>query len=684
MYADIIVDITSEQVNRPFTYIIPEHLEKVLFVGVEVIIPFGKSNKEKKGYIINIKDETNIDKSILKEIISINEKSTSANVRLIKLAAWIAQEYGSTTISALKAVLPVKQKIKKRTIKEENTEKPKQDDNLDNYEKGELVSEIALNEEQQTVFSEIKNNIEKNIRKDYLIHGITGSGKTHIYIVLMKYIVSQKKQGILLIPEIALTHQTVTRFKRYFGERVGFINSRLSGGEKYEIYKKAESGEIDIIIGPRSALFMPFDNLGLIIIDEEHELSYKSEKSPCYHAREVALHMGKTENVSVVLGSATPSVTSYYYATNSDVLYKLELHELNNRANNLGLADVKIIDMREELKNGNKEMLSEPLEEAIEDALNQNEQVMLFLNRRGYFGLVSCRSCGHIIKCDHCEVAMSYHKNREMVCHYCGHKKPFPQNCPECGSPYIGTFKVGTEQLEEYLSKKFKAAKILRMDKDTTRTKKSFEKILNDFKNKKADILIGTQMIIKGHDFPNVTVAAAICADMSLGSGGFTAGERTFDMLTQLAGRAGRGEKEGKVFIQTYNPDNYAIKASKSQDYKEFYKEEIFYRSLVGYPPTSHMLKITLQGKDSEKLNIAMKYIFLQSKRFEEKYDVKIIGPSDPYISKIKDKYRKVLYCKNDNYDILIKLRKYLEAYYNVNKGFKNMYIGFDHDPVGE
>ena len=349
--------------------------------------------------------------------------------------------------------------------------------------------------------------------------------------------------------------------------------------------ERVKRGEVDVMIGPRSALFTPFENLGLIVIDEEHETTYKSEQVPRYHARETAIRRAKLEGASVVLGSATPSLEAFYRCR----LGEYTLLELKNRATAQSLPEVYTVDMREELKHGNRSIISDRLKEMIEDRLQKRQQIMLFLNRRGYAGFVSCRECGYVVKCTHCDVALSAHKNGKLVCHYCGYERPSMTSCPECGSHYIGGFRAGTQQIEELVTKMFPAARVLRMDMDTTKKKDSHEKILSAFAAEEADILIGTQMIVKGHDFPQVTLVGILAADMSLYSNHYQSAERTFQLLSQACGRAGRGREKGEVVIQTYNPEHYSIQTAARQDYESFYEEEMNYRMLMGYPPAEEL-----------------------------------------------------------------------------------------------
>ena len=534
--------------------------------------------------------------------------------------------------------------------------------------------EIRLNEEQQRIVDEITGEWEEDPPGRYLIHGITGSGKTEVYMELIRYAVSRGQQAIVLIPEIALTYQTVLRFYRNFGDRVSVINSRLSQGERYDQFERARNGELDVMIGPRSALFTPFSRLGIIVMDEEHEPAYQSETMPRYHAREVALQRGKMEHARVVLGSATPSLEAYYGAMTG----KYRLFRLTRRAGQAELPSVSVVDLRQELREGNRSMLSRSLREAIEERLSSGEQVMLFLNRRGYAGFVSCRSCGHVLTCPHCAVSLSLHRGGKLVCHYCGYEQPAVKNCPRCGSGFIRTFRAGTQQVEEELQREFPRARVLRMDLDTTRGKEDHQKILSAFAGHEADILVGTQMIVKGHDFPDVTLVGALAADLSLHIPDYRAAERTFQLLTQAAGRAGRGKSRGRVIIQTYDPDHYAVQAAAAQDYESFYEQEMNYRALAGYPPAGGLFAIHCSGPDEAYLKLACGYLKKFIQQAGAGRGITVLGPADEAVSRIQDQYRMVIYLKHENIGMLTEIKNRIERYVAVNHGFDQVAMQFD------
>ena len=735
-YADIIIDISTKHVDRVFQYRIPEHLMETIQVGSRVLVPFGKGNKERTGYVVSITTVPSFEPERMKEIHNVVPGAVSVQEQMILLAWWMKERYGSTMNQALKTVLPVKSQVapkeekiivalrseeelrmllaeaERKSYKArirlyrallENGELPyrltaeklgitmamlkpleekgiilvrtekKSRDPVKDYERE--SRRVTLNPEQKAAADKFLADYDSGKRGTYLLYGITGSGKTEVYMELIEHVLAQEKQVIVLIPEISLTYQTVMRFYRRFGNRVSIINSRLSAGERYDQLERAARGEIDIMIGPRSALFTPFQNLGLIIIDEEHEGAYKSETSPRYHAREVAQMRAQMNSASLVLGSATPSMESYFRALHGEY----ELMVLHNRAKkDSKLANVHVVDLREELAEGNRSMFSRKLRELMEERLRKKEQIMLFMNRRGYANFVSCRSCGEAMRCPHCDVSLTYHLDGSLRCHYCGHMVRIPKLCPECGSPFIAPFGTGTQKLEEMTRRTFPDAKVLRMDADTTAKKGAHEEILQAFAEGEADILIGTQMIVKGHDFPKVTLVGIMAADLSLYAPDFRSAERTFELLTQASGRAGRSELTGDVVIQSYAPDHFAITAAAEQDYEQFYRQELLYRKMMGYPPAVGILGITLSSKDERALAQAMDQMNRQISKEYCFEDLTLIGPVDAVPYKLNDIYRKILYIKNESYDILLKVRKSVQIMEESLESFK--YIQFQYD----
>ena len=736
IYADIIIDISSDKLDRSFQYKVPERLEQEIKVGMVVSIPFGNASQLRKGYVTGFSKEPKIASGKLKEICEICSGEETTESRLIALAAWMKENYGSTMIQALKTVLPIQEKIKAKErryiclnisedegyqiladlektrfrartrLLKELLEKKRldsaqaskklgatsavikkmQEQGIIRIEYDEILrnsmdtsdipaeNQMLLTQEQEIAVQQIREEWEKQSPRPVLIEGVTGSGKTQVYMKLIEWTISRGEQAIVLIPEIALTYQTVRRFYARFGDKVSVINSRQSQGERYDQFKRAKRGKVQVMIGPRSALFTPFGNLGLIVIDEEHEPSYKSESSPRYHARETAIKRAELEHARVVLGSATPSVEAYSQAKKG----AYGLVRLNARYGSRPMPQVSIVDLREELKAGNRSVLSRELREKMKARFEKKEQVMLFLNRRGYAGFVSCRSCGQVMKCPHCDVALSEHNNDRLLCHYCGYETRKPQACPVCGSPYIGGFKAGTQQIEKVVRETFPGVRTLRMDFDTTRTKGSYEKILASFAKHEADVLIGTQMIVKGHDFPDVTLVGVVAADLSLNAEDYRCAERTFQLLCQAAGRGGRGEKPGEAVIQTYQPDHYSIQAAAVQNYQAFYEEEMSYRMLLDYPPAAHMLAVLGSGPEDELLVQAMHYLKLYVQRIYKKNDLHVIGPAYAAVGKVKDIYRQVIYLKHEDYQILVWIKDQLEKYIEKNSGFRKLYIQFD------
>lgn len=739
MYANIIIDITHEKLDKIFQYAVPSRLEGTLAAGCEVEVPFGKGNRLTRGYVIGFAEQCDYDPAKIKEIQDISQKGIAIEGKLVALAAWMKDHYGGTMIQALKMVLPIRQQEKEKVKKKlrllldesEGREKLEYylhknqrararllaallDDPVLDYElvtkklniplsvvraleeqgvaaleservyrnpvkhREEAPKPITFTQEQQYAVDRFWEDYEKGRYGTYLIHGVTGSGKTEVYIEMIRRVVLRGRQAIVLIPEIALTFQTVMRFYRCFGDRVSIMHSRLSAGERYDQMMRAKEGNIDVMIGPRSALFTPFPNLGLVVIDEEHENTYKSEQVPRFHARETAIARAEMEQASVVLGSATPSLEAMYRARAGNY----RLLELKNRSGQQELAQVHTVDLRKELKDGNRSILSIRLQELMEDRLEKKEQIMLFLNRRGYAGFVSCRECGYVAKCPHCDVSLSSHRNKKLVCHYCGYEEEKNDACPECGSRHIGEFRAGTQQIEDIVKARFPEARVLRMDMDTTREKDGHEKILAAFANEEADVLVGTQMIVKGHDFPNVTLVGILAADMSLYADDYRAGERTFQLLAQAAGRAGRGQKKGEAVIQTYSPEHYAIVTAAAQDYGAFYEEEIRYRELMGYPPVENLLAVLVSCRDEALLETGCRYLREYALRVKGREQVELIGPASPGIGKINDIYRKVLYLKTKRYDTLVTMKNRLEQYIEVNAGFNTMRIQFDFNPM--
>lgn len=748
-YADIIIDISHEKVDKTFQYSIPDGLSDAISVGSAVYVPFGRGDSKRSGYVVGISDKPAIDPSRIKPVLGVQKGAVPIESRLIALAWWMKSHYGSTMTKALKTVLPVKHIEKHREkkliklavsearLKEEYTDLVSRKRHsaakerllsalmeepdipwelvtgklainhtaIRDIEKAGLIKvisttdyrnplgtlglsddrkdyEISLNPEQEKALFEFRRGRSEDMAsgsvKPFLLYGVTGSGKTEVYIEMISSVVNEGKQAIVLIPEIALTYQTVMRFYRKFGDRVSFLNSRMSPGERYDQYVRAKNGDIDIMVGPRSALFTAFSDLGIIIIDEEHEPSYKSEKQPCYHSVATATELARLSGASVVLGSATPSLESFMRAKSGDY----RLIELKHRARSSAkLPDCEIVDLREELASGNRSILSRRLQSAIAERLNKEEQTMLFINRRGVAGFVSCRACGNVIKCPHCDVSLSEHRDGRLHCHYCGFSMPKPKQCPKCASKYIGGFRAGTEKVEEEVKRLFPTARVLRMDADTTGGKEGHSKILSSFKDREADILVGTQMIVKGHDFGNVSLMGILAADQALNAHDFRCGERCFDLLVQAAGRAGRADIRGEVIIQTYQPSHYAITSAASCDYETFYRQEISYRRLMNYPPYAHILLFTVTSpKEADAVSRAAA-IAERVRALDP--DIKITGPHNAGIAKINDIYRQIIYIKDTDYDRLIAVKDAAEEFSRETAAGPTATLFVDFDPIG-
>lgn len=738
MFADVIIDRSLHDLDRTFQYIVPKELEGEAVVGALVTVPFGRGNRTISGYIIELSEEAKYDIGKTKEVIEVVKQGVVVESHLLLLAHWMKRNYGATMNDALKTVLPVKRAVKpvvERFVelaapageaerflelcrKKKHRAKirlleallregmPLDYDNVVHRlnisaatirslsESGMIrVQEkkryrnpivqpqlqsggLILNKAQQAIVDDFCREYGQGIRRTYLLHGITGSGKTEVYMEMIAKVLEMGKQVIMLIPEIALTYQTVQRFYRRFGDIISIMHSRLSGGERYDQYMRAKNGELQIMIGPRSALFTPFPNLGLIIMDEEHESGYKSEMPPRYHAREVAVERARMVQASVVLGSATPSLEAYYRAQQGE--YKL--YTLTGRAGKGCLPKVWVTDLREEFARKNMSIFGERLYALMQERLEKKEQIMLFLNRRGYAGFISCRKCGEVLNCPHCDVSMTSHMGHGragyLVCHYCNYRTAMPKLCPKCGSKYIGGFGTGTQKVEEMTKKMFPPARILRMDADTTSGKNGHEKVLSAFANKEADILVGTQMIVKGHDFPNVTLVGILAADLSLNGSDFRAAERTYQLLSQAAGRAGRGELAGDVVIQTYRPEHYCIRAAAVHDYKSFYEKEMDYRKMLQYPPVSHILAMLVTAREEMPAHrAAAKVAALMAGR-----EIDVIGPAKAPVYRVNDIYRIYIYGKCPNRESLVACKDDIEKESREWQEYPKVHIQVDID----
>lgn len=727
LYAEVIINSEALEIDRPFTYKVPEEFNNEIKIGQIVKVPFGKGNKTSEGFILNLKNDDNI-KFKTKNIAAILVKDPVIDEDDINLIEFLREKTLCKYIDAFRLLIPVgimkgaKAKKKKVIVlKNEDLSNIKNPDgykkiieffktNSGKYTKSELINEHSISQyklnklienevlsiEEESVFRyndrvynkdsaktltiEQENIIREYINSDdtmFLLKGVTGSGKTEVYMKLVERVLLEGKSAIILVPEIALTPQMIERFKGRFGVNVALFHSKLSDGERFDEWFRVKEGKAKVIVGARSAIFLPAKNLGLIIIDEEHENTYKSEQNPKYQTKEVAEYLSELKGCKVILGSATPSIETYYRALTGE----MKLLELNSRVDNKPMPPMKVIDMRNELKGGNKSLFSRELFIAIQERLKRKEQIILFLNRRGFSTFVSCRSCGYVFKCDECDISMTYHKNGLLICHYCGKTKREPRECPKCHSKYVKFFGAGTQRVEEEVKKYFNNVRILRMDVDTTRDKHSYERIYNTFKNGEADILIGTQMVSKGLDFKNVTLVGILAADMSINIPDYRAAERTFQIITQVSGRAGRGDKQGEVLIQTYTPQHYSLQYAVNYDYEGFYEKEFTVRAMMKYPPFGKLLLINGTSKKEELLKNFMHKITMMIKPLVEScLDIEILGPIPCMISKVKENYRWQIVIKGEFDSYFSKNIK--EILYDENKNvYNDIRISMDINP---
>ncbi len=745
MIAEVIIQSNVKNLNKVFDYKIPEKYENraMDLVGVRVLVPFGNRKTLEEGFIVNIKQSTEYE---VKEIDKVEEKYLDEDrinlakwmsrryfcnmadcLKLMlppgttsKVNANRVKEKNANFVTLKKDEDEIEFDIENRKIKSDkqirtlrfimqngdslisdiemfadstravvNTlckngyleiiEKKVERDPFE-FKDIERTGKLKLTSEQQSAFDTICDSMDDMLFSEFLIFGVTGSGKTEIYLQLIEKALIENKSSILLVPEISLTPQTVNRFISRFGkEEIAVLHSKLSIGERYDQWHKIKEGKAKIVIGARSAIFAPMQNLGLVIIDEEHDSSYKSEMSPRYDVKEIAGYMCKNKNIPLVLGSATPDMETYYKAQKGEII----LLELTKRANESELPSIEIIDLREELAKGNKSMISTRLYEEIEKNLKEKKQTILYLNRRGFSTFVMCRNCGHTVKCKNCDINLTYHSNKnKLKCHYCGYEEKIVTKCPECGSNQIRYFGTGTQKLEYEIQKLFPNASTIRMDVDTVSKKNSHEQILEKFKNENIDILIGTQMVVKGHHFPNVTLVGVIAADGSLNMDDFRANEKTFQILTQVAGRAGREKCKGRVIIQTYNPDNFSIECAKKQNYKLFYDTEISLRKQLKYPPFCDIILIGFTSKDEKEVaKVAEKiHTYLKNRVIKENIGIILYKALPSPIDKIKNKYRwRILIKCKFSEKIINLINETLEEYYNLNK--KDTRISIDLNP---
>lgn len=730
-YALVRVNVPHKNVDKDFHYLVPDRLSDSLSTGMRVYVPFGSGNRRTEGYILGFSDKSEVEDDRLKEILDIHEQYSVLSSERIQLASWMSRKYYSTFNECLHCIAPKAVNTKTFRCLSIDRDNPDIDEliaavhkragkqsmvlelfhgdaqipqshiksilDIDSspinalVKKGILkVSEhrqyrgnysraVRLEDEKPTLTAEQRSvlDIIYKEKRPVLLHGVTGSGKTEVYLRLIEDTLNKGKQAIVLVPEISLTPQTVDRFVSRFGERVALTHSRMSDGERYDQWTRAARGDVDIMIGPRSAVFTPFERLGIIIIDEEHESSYKAEQSPRYDARETALKLAELYGARVVMGSATPSVVSYYKTVTGE--YALAC--MNNRVN-MKMPSIKVCDMRSELAKGNYSVFSSDLKSALAENLQNGRQSILFLNRRGYSTFVSCRNCGYVMTCSRCSVNYTYHKGDSgLICHYCGSRIPIPQRCPECGSPHIKYFGTGTEKIEQEVLRLFPSARVLRMDRDTTERKNSHADILDKFRSGKADILIGTQMIAKGLDFPAVTLVGVLAADLSLNMNDYRSGEVTYSLLTQVSGRAGRADEAGRVYIQTYNPQHYSIVYAQNGDYLSYFNEELSFRRIMGYPPFSNIFYVLITSDNNDKALNAANTLAEIFARYNKNYMFERLGPAPAVISKINNKYRYRIIIKCSDEDKIKAYVLYCLDKFNTLKGFGDVSISIALNP---
>ena len=740
MIAEIIINRTAKRLNRTFDYKVPIELEELIMIGSTVLVPFGKSSTLEEGYVVGIKENTTYE---VKEIVKIKHNLTEKQIELAKWMAkryfcnvsdCIKQmltpgtknkkaeknvqdktinavylkkdideiqfdiEMGKIKSEKQKKILQFLKNNEGATVPEielftdgsraivktlekngyvEIIEKKIERNPLAN-KKIEKTENLKLTDEQQSAYNKVALDITTNSYEQFLLYGVTGSGKTEVYLQLIGKALEQDKTAIVLVPEISLTPQMIDRFiARFNKDEIAVLHSKLSIGERYDEWNKIKEGKAKIIIGARSAIFAPTENIGIIIIDEEHDSSYKSEAIPKYDAKEIAKKIAKENNCPLVLGSATPDLVTYYKAQQG----KITLLELTKRANNSKLPEVEIVDLKMELANGNRSMLSAKLHDEIEQNLKEKRQTILFLNRRGFSTFIMCRECGYTVKCKNCNISMTYHKTEnKLKCHYCGYEENVVTICPECHSDKIRYFGTGTQKLEQEINKIFPEASTIRMDIDTVTKKNSHEEILNKFKDENIDILIGTQMVVKGHHFPNVTLVGVIAADSSLNIDDYRANERTFQILTQVAGRAGREQLDGNVVIQTYNPDNFSIICAQKQDYEMFYNTEIALREQLKYPPFCDIILIGFNSLLEKEIIDASTKIYNYLKNNLDGQEFNVLKPMPSPIDKIQNRYRWRIIIKGNMTEAANNvLNTCLRKFYNSN--YKNTRVSVDVNP---
>ncbi len=742
-FAGVIINRLALNIDRIFHYEIPDSLAEQIRIGSHVVVPFGSGNRTVDGFVLSLTHEIDFD-GTLKEIIGLESPEPLFDSEMLSVCTFLKQRYFCSYISAVKTVLPPgsvrKHKVSDKSIcgsvlnipydeafdllETLRTKAPRQAQVLEILIQNEFVADSDITFMTGASYAAIKSLRDKHIiRREeievfrlpvnydeiprttsptltdeqknavdtisalkgetVLLHGVTGSGKTEVFLNCIDRVLEKGKTAIVLVPEISLTPQMVTRFASRFGKRIAVLHSALSMGERNDEYKRIKNGEADVVVGARSAIFAPLNNIGIIVVDEEHETSYKAENAPTYHAIEVASFRAKTHGANLVLASATPSVESYYKAKSG--IYRLLT--LTHRPTAQDLPEVSVVDMRLEMANGNRSCLSQPLQRELRKNKDAKKQSILFLNRRGFSSFVSCRNCGFVIKCKNCDVSLTYHKTRStLTCHYCGYTIKKPTTCPDCGSGYIKEFGTGTQKVEEELRELFPDFSIIRMDVDTTSGKASHESLLSRFSSEKADVLLGTQMVAKGLDFPDVTLVGVLAADQSLCVDDFRANERAFNLITQVCGRAGRGNSPGRALIQTYMPENDVISMAKQQDYLTFYQNEIEIRRQLAYPPFCDIVSVLFTSESQKGLFAYAQKIAGELRRVLEKdygAGFSILGPCESVITRIGGRYRQRLWVKCHLNEKAENIFARLREYHIRSKDAAHINMMIENNPYG-
>ena len=722
MYANVIIEYPVKSLNKMFIYKVPEELQGVIQVGMKVYVPFGV--KEVFGFVMELKNTNDTDYE-LKEIIRIVNSELVLNKELVDIGKYLSSITLCNLITAYQTMLPSSLKIKEQKhnyniydeyvllkdinkandyikkypnrkkqieiinrLKENKLNKKEissnilkslKEEDLIDFEK---VSKYRINKDNNKIVkkeltaeqNKVYNSVALEKYATYLLYGITGSGKTEVYIKWIEKVINAGKTAIMLVPEIGLTTQIANRFYEAFGSDVAIFHSSLSEGEKYDEYLKILRGDVHVVVGTRSAIFVPLKNLGIIIIDEEDSSSYKQDNNPRYHARDIAIYRGKYNNIPVILGSATPSLESKARADKG--VYKLL--KLTKRIGNAQLPKIYLVDMEAEMKKRNT-IFSDLLKDKIAEKLAKQEQIILLLNRRGFATFITCSNCGYTYKCPNCDITLTYHKTtNNLICHYCGYQKRRDELCPNCHEDSLNYYGLGTEKLEETIKNLFPDIRVVRMDQDTTRNKGKHEEIINDFKEHKYDLLLGTQMISKGLDFPKVSLVGVINADTTLNLPDYRSTENTYSLLSQVAGRAGRSEISGEVIIQTFNPDNFCLSCVKENNYDKFYVQEMNFRKNLRYPPYYYMVGIKIIGKDYEKtLANAKKAKYYLTQNLNK--DTLVLGPTTAAILKFNNEYRMQIIIKYKFDDKLMPTLKELD---NIFINIKDSYLEIDFNPL--